>query len=114
MKAPQWGCSPVALLRPSGWDGRALPPPMTSALGALLNHVTGGHLAMPGSSGTFQPMNVNFGLFPEIETFEKTGPDGKRLKGADKTRSKKRAMALRALNDIDDVVVVAGGDRGCC
>jgi methylenetetrahydrofolate--tRNA-(uracil-5-)-methyltransferase len=77
-------------------------PPPTTALGALVNHVTGGHLAMPGSKGTFQPMNVNYGLFPEIEAFEKTGPDGKRLKGADKTRSKKRAMSVRALGDIEN------------
>ena len=40
------------------------PPPHTSALGALVAHVTGGHLA---GKNTFQPMNVNFGLFPEIE-----------------------------------------------
>ncbi|MBI1362177.1 MAG: methylenetetrahydrofolate--tRNA-(uracil(54)-C(5))-methyltransferase (FADH(2)-oxidizing) TrmFO [Alphaproteobacteria bacterium] len=81
--------------------GRPCPaPPTTTALGALLNHVTGGHLSMPGSPAAFQPMNVNFGLFPEIETFDKTGPDGKRLKGADKTRAKKRAMSLRALGEI--------------
>ena len=82
--------------------GRPCPaPPLTTALGALVNHVTGGHLAMPGSSGAFQPMNVNYGLFPEIEAFDKTGPDGKRLKGADKTRSKKRAMSVRALNELE-------------
>jgi methylenetetrahydrofolate--tRNA-(uracil-5-)-methyltransferase len=77
------------------------PPPTTTALGALVNHITGGHLSMPGSSGVFQPMNVNYGLFPEIETFDTKGPDGKRLKGADKTRAKKRAMSVRALRDIE-------------
>ena len=34
-------------------------PPPTTALGALLGHITGG-----GDAATFQPMNVNFGLFP--------------------------------------------------
>jgi methylenetetrahydrofolate--tRNA-(uracil-5-)-methyltransferase len=76
-------------------------PPLTTALGALVNHVTGGHLTAPDAKGTFQPMNVNYGLFPEIDAFDTTGPDGKRLKGADRTRSKKRAMSVRALNDID-------------
>jgi len=36
-------------------------PPRTTALGALLTHITGG-----AEAETFQPMNVNFGLFPEI------------------------------------------------
>jgi methylenetetrahydrofolate--tRNA-(uracil-5-)-methyltransferase len=81
--------------------GRTLDsPPPTTALGALVNHVTGGHLAMPGSSGTFQPMNINYGLIPEIGEFETKGPDGKRLRGADRTRSKKRAMSVRALEDV--------------
>jgi methylenetetrahydrofolate--tRNA-(uracil-5-)-methyltransferase len=82
--------------------GRSLnaPPPVT-ALGALVNHVTGGHLAMPGASGTFQPMNVNYGLFPDIDAFDRTGPDGKRLRGADRARARKRAMSLRALHDIE-------------
>ncbi len=39
----------------------ATPPPET-AMGALINHITGG-----ADAKTFQPMNVNFGLFPPIE-----------------------------------------------
>ena len=43
--------------------GRALtPPPVETALGALLHHITGAAVA-----DTYQPMNVNFGLFPPIE-----------------------------------------------
>ncbi|MBA3323811.1 MAG: methylenetetrahydrofolate--tRNA-(uracil(54)-C(5))-methyltransferase (FADH(2)-oxidizing) TrmFO [Rhodobacteraceae bacterium] len=38
------------------------PPPPTTAMGALANHVTGG-----AEAGTFQPMNVNFGLFPPLD-----------------------------------------------
>jgi methylenetetrahydrofolate--tRNA-(uracil-5-)-methyltransferase len=37
-------------------------PPNTSALGALIHHISGG-----ADSATFQPMNVNFGLFPPLE-----------------------------------------------
>jgi methylenetetrahydrofolate--tRNA-(uracil-5-)-methyltransferase len=43
--------------------GRALPPvPGTTAMGALMHHITGG-----AEAKTFQPMNVNFGLFPPLE-----------------------------------------------
>jgi methylenetetrahydrofolate--tRNA-(uracil-5-)-methyltransferase len=38
------------------------PPPPETALGALLGHITGG-----ADSATYQPMNVNFGLFPPVE-----------------------------------------------
>jgi methylenetetrahydrofolate--tRNA-(uracil-5-)-methyltransferase len=79
--------------------GRRLePPPPSTAMGALVNHITGGHLA---TGQTFQPMNVNFGLFPDIEDYSKTGPDGKRLRGKDKGKSKKMAQAIRALSDFD-------------
>ena len=63
------------------------PPPPDTAHGALLSHITGGAMA-----DSFQPMNVNFGLFPEIET-----PAGtKRLKG----RDRKAAYAGRALDSV--------------
>ncbi|WP_417242764.1 methylenetetrahydrofolate--tRNA-(uracil(54)-C(5))-methyltransferase (FADH(2)-oxidizing) TrmFO [Celeribacter sp.] len=43
--------------------GRDLPPPpFTTAMGALINHITGG-----AEAKTFQPMNVNFGLFPPLD-----------------------------------------------
>ena len=38
------------------------PPPLTTAMGALLNHITSG-----GNKRTFQPMNINFGLFPPLD-----------------------------------------------
>ncbi len=38
------------------------PPPPTTAMGALVTHITGG-----ADARTFQPMNVNFGLFPPVE-----------------------------------------------
>ena len=41
--------------------GHQVPPPPTTAFGALLHHITGG-----AHAATFQPMNVNFGLFPPL------------------------------------------------
>ncbi|MBT9292569.1 methylenetetrahydrofolate--tRNA-(uracil(54)-C(5))-methyltransferase (FADH(2)-oxidizing) TrmFO [Prosthecodimorpha staleyi] len=79
------------------------PPPVTTALGALLGHITGGHIAVEGEEAgaprSFQPMNVNFGLFPPIVA--PTTKDGKRLRGNEKTIEKKRAMSRRALADLD-------------
>jgi methylenetetrahydrofolate--tRNA-(uracil-5-)-methyltransferase len=78
--------------------GRALEaPPATTAFGALIAHVTGGHIG--DGKGSFQPMNVNFGLFPEIAA-PTHGPDGKKLKGEDRSRAKKLALAERALRDL--------------
>ncbi|MEM9705704.1 MAG: methylenetetrahydrofolate--tRNA-(uracil(54)-C(5))-methyltransferase (FADH(2)-oxidizing) TrmFO [Pseudomonadota bacterium] len=76
-------------------------PPRATAFGALLAHITGGHLSdAHGAKGAFQPMNVNFGLFPEIAA-PKLDSDGKRLKGKEKGRAKKRALCQRALNEVD-------------
>ena len=77
-----------------------LPPPITTALGALLGHITGGHLEAEGYSGarSFQPMNVNFGLFPEVTV---TKPEGAgRWRGNDKVIAKRRAITARALEDL--------------
>ena len=63
--------------------GAALPaPPATTALGALLGHITGG-----AAADSFQPMNVNFGLFPPL--------DGKVNK-----KMRRPAMSARALEDL--------------
>ena len=62
------------------------PPPPTTALGALLAHITGGHLA--GADASFQPMNVNFGLFPPLE-------------GRARRAARRAATARRALADLD-------------
>ena len=65
-------------------QGHSLPaPPPTTALGALLGHITGG-----AEAATFQPMNVNFGLFPPLER-------------AVKKAERKAAMARRALGDLE-------------
>jgi methylenetetrahydrofolate--tRNA-(uracil-5-)-methyltransferase len=68
-------------------QGRALPaPPPTTAHGALLGHITGG-----AESATFQPMNVNFGLFPPLELV-----GGRKIK----RKERKPAMSARALTDL--------------
>lgn len=78
------------------------PPPKTTALGALVEHVTGGF--MDGPKAKFQPMNVNFGLFPPIEGLVYKTEDGKRIRGKDKTRFRKGHLARRALKDIQNWV----------
>jgi methylenetetrahydrofolate--tRNA-(uracil-5-)-methyltransferase len=77
-----------------------LPPPATSAHGALLAHITGGHRIGEDAPGSFQPMNVNFGLFPEIEGAV-TNESGKRLRGKEKTMARRRALSARALRDFE-------------
>ena len=79
-----------------------LPPPQTTAHGALLAHITGGHVeTIDAGPRSFQPMNINFGLFPPLAQNPKNGPDGKRLRGNEKTIAKKRALCVRALADLD-------------
>jgi methylenetetrahydrofolate--tRNA-(uracil-5-)-methyltransferase len=71
-------------------------PPQTTAIGALLNHITGGHLeAIDAGPRSFQPMNVNFGLFPPIDE-----PTGKRLKGPERGAARKRLLSARADRDL--------------
>ena len=59
-------------------------PPATTAFGALISHITGG-----ADAKTFQPMNVNFGLFPPLE-------------GRFKRKDRKPAKARRAMQDLKD------------
>lgn len=69
----------------AAWErqGRAIvPPPPTTAFGALLAHITGG-----GDARTFQPMNCNFGLFPPFPALPKKA-------------DRKKAYAHRARADL--------------
>ena len=79
----------------------ATSPPATTALGALLNHITVGHLPSDdgGGSRSFQPMNVNFGLFPPVDVARRV--DGKKLGKKDWVLAKKRGFTSRALQDVD-------------
>jgi methylenetetrahydrofolate--tRNA-(uracil-5-)-methyltransferase len=75
-------------------------PVTTTALGALFDHILGGHIAAEGEPGprSFQPMNVNFGLLPPI-TVPKP-EDVTRWKSTEKVQAKRKAMSDRALADI--------------
>ncbi len=107
-----------------------VPPPPTTAFGAMLNHITGGHILeetgsemgsdpagltpcsdassqgsdpqglTPSKPRSFQPMNVNFGLFPPMQA-PTTAADGKRLKGPERGVARKRLLSARALRDLD-------------
>jgi methylenetetrahydrofolate--tRNA-(uracil-5-)-methyltransferase len=70
-------------------------PPATTAHGALLNHITGGHVeTIDAGPPSFQPMNVNFGLLPPLST--------------DSRRSEKRhKYCERALADLDAWIATA-------
>lgn len=80
-------------------------PPITTAMGALLHHITTGHVSYDedGSSNerskrSFQPMNVNFGLLPPLAEGTLKKPEGvKRWRGKEKAMAKKKAMSARAL-----------------
>ncbi len=76
-------------------------PPLTTAIGALLNHITGGHIeTIDAGPRSFQPMNVNFGLFPPIaET--RVDASGTRLRGLERGVARKRALSARAARDLD-------------
>ncbi len=70
-------------------------PPVTTAHGALINHITGGHIAVTeGKQSSFQPMNINFGLMPPPSNYVIKG-----MKFSDKAIARKRAYTSRALND---------------
>lgn len=81
---------------------RLAAPPQTTALGALLGHITGGHIeTIDSGARSFQPMNINFGLFPPLASPPTKKPDGMRLRGNEKTVAKKQALSARALADLD-------------
>ncbi len=89
------GCFAAAERRDQAPD----PPPRTTALGAILNHITGG-----AKAETFQPMNANFGLFPPLDT------DALPKKQRPRGRDRKMLLAKRALADLD--AWIAGDQTG--
>ena len=71
----------------------------TTAMGAMIAHITGGHLGLTG--GSFQPMNVNYGLIPPMEGPRKR-EDGKTTgRMAERGRANSQLRRIRALADID-------------
>lgn len=75
-------------------------PPATTAMGALIGHITGGHI--DAGKGSFQPMNINYGLLPPLD---QAGPkrrdDGSRIGAKERGRNKKLAVGERALADLE-------------
>jgi methylenetetrahydrofolate--tRNA-(uracil-5-)-methyltransferase len=80
-------------------------PPPTTAHGALLAHITGGHIeTIDAGPSSFQPMNVNFGLFPPIAA--PVAPEGRKFgRGSAKNLARKGALSERALADLERWIV---------
>lgn len=78
------------------------PPPPTTAHGALLAHITGGHLdSIDAGPSSFQPMNVNFGLFPPLTEKVEYDKDGRKYgRGSAKNLARKTGLSQRALADL--------------
>ncbi|MBX9706604.1 MAG: methylenetetrahydrofolate--tRNA-(uracil(54)-C(5))-methyltransferase (FADH(2)-oxidizing) TrmFO [Caulobacteraceae bacterium] len=70
-------------------------PPAHTAMGALVEHITGGHL----EGARFSPMNVNYGLLPPLEA-PRVDADGNRIPPKDQGRAKKRLMSVRAMEGL--------------
>ena len=69
-------------------------PPETSAHGSILKHIT-----LNANPETFQPMNINFGLMPDINHYELVNEKKKKyIKG----REKKKIQAINALKTFND------------
>ena len=82
------------------------PPPPTTALGSLLGHITGGHIeTIDNGPRSFQPMNINFGLFPPLANPPTRSAEGTRLRGNEKAIAKRRAITARAIADLDHWMV---------
>jgi methylenetetrahydrofolate--tRNA-(uracil-5-)-methyltransferase len=77
-------------------------PPVTTAHGALLGHITGGHLVtIDAGPSSFQPMNVNFGLFPPLAEMPSFDNEGRKYgRGSARNLARKSALSRRALTDL--------------
>ncbi len=81
-------------------DKETIIPPITTAMGSLLSHITGG-----AEASTFQPMNINFGLMPplpEDQKAPKKDENGVKLHKSERKRHGKKVMCMRALNDLEN------------
>jgi methylenetetrahydrofolate--tRNA-(uracil-5-)-methyltransferase len=82
------------------WVARLDAPAAHTAMGALVEHITGGHLEAGVGISKFQPMNINYGLLPPLEA-PKVDEDREQdehpaLK--ERGRAKKRLMSIRRPN----------------
>jgi len=91
------------------------PPPPTTAHGALLAHITGGHIeaeTINGGASSFQPMNINFGLFPPLaQPASYDQEDARKFgRGSAKNRANKSGLSARALGDLAQWMGAAEAD----
>ena len=88
------------------------PPPPTTAHGALLAHITDGHIeTIDAGPSSFQPMNVNFGLFPPITEPLIIDPAGRKFgRGKAKSLARKSALSARALTNLEHWLGAAQAD----
>src|SRR6204780_4631225 len=104
---PGFALPAAPLAAPEGPGQELEPPPTTTAIGALLSHITGGHIeSIDAGPRSFQPMNVNFGLFPPIDT-PRVDEAGKRLPGPERGLARKRALSARAARVLGDWTAAA-------
>lgn len=83
-------------------------PPPTTAMGALLFHITKGHILYEGenkeeeitSPRSFQPMNINYGLLPSPENEEISKINGKSSKKAERGIEKKKLQSHIAIREL--------------
>jgi methylenetetrahydrofolate--tRNA-(uracil-5-)-methyltransferase len=80
-------------------------PPESTALGALLGHITGGHIG-EDNARSFQPMNINFGLFPPLASPSSGVPTAENSAAA-KSLARKRALTARALEHLERWIATA-------
>ena len=100
---PPSACSPAASPPPSGSASRSSLPPPTTAHGALLGHITGGHIeTIDAGPRSFQPMNVNFGLFPPLGARpDARTPTASACAAPRRPSPRSARCAARALADLD-------------
>ena len=81
-----------------------MPPPPTTAHGALLAHITGGHIeTIDAGPSSFQPMNVNFGLFPPLDESVAVDPQGRKFgRGSAKNLARKERAVAPARSPISN------------
>ena len=81
---------------------RSTPPPPTTAHGALLGHITGGHVETIDAGAALLPADERqFRAVSAARACRPKGENGQRLRGTEKTLAKKRALARRALADLE-------------